>query len=152
MCVKFEETQSEDIHSVFFLCYVFTIDWVIVWNVAGLLIEMCLADVLVGIGIEPFLFILQRSCFICFLCVRVLCVASLWFCCNYVLDLIFLMLHAFPEVCICKWRVLNWFTCSIFECHRSLFLLKKSGASDVVSAICGKTFSYFKARQRWDLF
>ena len=41
------------------------------------------------------------------LCVRVFGVASLYLCFNFVSDLIFLRLHVFPEVCICKWRVLN---------------------------------------------
>ena len=64
LCVLILRRRRVRTFTVCFLCYAFTIDWVIVWDVAGLLIEMCLADVLVGIGIEPCLLICQRSCFL----------------------------------------------------------------------------------------
>ena len=125
MCVDFEETQSEDIHSVcFMLCFH---DWlsnclrccgafnwdVSCWCVGGDWYRT------ISTFVAAFMF------FYIVVCLRVLCVASFWFYCNYVLDLICLMLHEFPEVCICKWRVLNWFMCSIFECNRSLFFQRK---------------------------
>ena len=66
-----------------------------------------LSDVLVGMCTEPFLPITSAFFSIYVLCVRVFGVASLYLCFNFVLDLICLRLHVFPEVCICKWRVLN---------------------------------------------
>ena len=67
-------------------------------------------------------FFLLRHCFVSIyvLYVRVFGVASLYLCFNFVSDLICLRLHVFPEVCMCKWRVLNYFMWAIY-----VFLFKK---------------------------
>ena len=89
------------------LCYALMIDWVIVWDVAVLWFEMC-PFWCVGGDVYRTISSYYVSVFsIYFLCVRVFGVASLYFCFNFVLDLICSRLHVFPEVCICKWRVLN---------------------------------------------
>ena len=100
-----------------------------------------LSDVLVGMCTEPFLPITSAFCFICVVCSRVWCgefVFVFQFCFRF---------NIFEVACISRSMYMQVACIKLIHVGNLCFV-KKRRASDVVSAICRKTFRYFKARQR----